>query len=258
MEPSRTPLITQLLIPLAIVVGFGLIAAAIYFSGFTNRNNAAPTPRADAGTEPNINEPAPTGSIRPVDATDYIRGNPNAPILIVEYSDYDCPFCKQFHTTMQRIIDEYGVDGRVAWVYRQFPLEQLHPNAPRLSEAALCVGDIGGNEAFWNFSDAIFDSRELNELTNVTRLNEFVTAAGVSIGEFESCMTSGRMKDTVTASLEDGFNAGVRGTPHSIVLVGNQQATINGAQPYAVVKSIVDNLIQQLDGQVTPPVTPES
>lgn len=229
-------------IPLAIVAGFALIAAAIFFSG----NQTTPTPAAaPTDTAPTV---AANTSIRPVDDTDYIRGNPNAPIMLVEYSDYDCPFCKQFHDTMKMIMEDYAVGGQVAWVYRQFPIAQLHPNAPRISEAAFCVGELGGDDAFWTFSDLVFDERELNEATNMTRLPEFAEAAGVDQAAFTECLNSGRQQDAVTDSYNDAIAAGAQGTPHTIVLVGDQQAVINGAQPYSVIKEIIDNLISQIEG----------
>lgn len=82
---------------------------------------------------------------------DYVRGDRNSRIYLIEYSDYDCPFCGRFHTTSQRLVNE----GKVAWVYRQFPLPQLHPDAETKSAAAICAGKVGGNEAFWEFSDAL-------------------------------------------------------------------------------------------------------
>jgi protein-disulfide isomerase len=242
MEPSQQQ--TSVAIPIAIVAGFGLIALAIFFSG---AGQATPSNVTNVDTA--INEPAPSNAkIKPVNETDYIRGNPNAPILVVEYSDYDCPFCKNFHETMNQVMNEYGVDGKVAWVYRQFPIAQLHPNAPRISAAALCVGELGGNEAFWNFSDRIFQERDINESTNISRLTEYAESTGVSKADYIACLESERHQETVTASLTDGANAGIQGTPNSFVIVGNQQATIEGAQPYAVVKQIIDNLIGQLEG----------
>jgi protein-disulfide isomerase len=244
MEPTPQQNSSSLAIPIAIVAGFGLIALAIYFSGI---GTAAPAPAPVATTE---TQPA-TGKIRPVDDTDYIKGNPNAPILIVEYSDYDCPFCKQFHDTMTRIMDEYGVGGKVAWVYRQFPLTQLHPNADRISQAALCVGELGGNDAFWKYSDRIFAERDLNEPTNITMLPEYAEEVGVTRESLLSCLESGRHAETVRQSLADGAQAGIQGTPQSYVIVGNQMAPINGAQPYAVVKQVVDNLLGQLESGET-------
>ncbi len=251
MDPYSSESKQSVAVPVAIVAGFAMIAIAIFFTG--NRvdvPSSTPPPVQDNATE------VIAGTPRPVDETDYIRGNPNAPILMIEYSDYDCPFCKQYHESMKQIMDEYGVTGRVAWVYRQFPLVQLHPNAPLISEAALCVGDIGGGEAFWRFSDLIFEERGIDEFTNVTLLPDYAEEVGVSRNEYQSCVDSNRMEAAVTASLEDGFNVGARGTPYTILIVGNQQAVINGAQPYDTIKGIIDNLIGQLDGTIGTTTTP--
>src|SRR5690606_9022418 len=169
MEPMNTPR-SSIAVPLAILFGFAMIAIAIFFTA--DRSNA---PKAVTNTDPaNQVDGSLSSTPRPVDGTDYIRGNPNAPILLIEYSDYDCPFCKQFHATLNQIMDEYGVTGKVAWVYRQFPLAQLHPNSPRISEAALCVGELGGNDAFWKFTDRIFEERSIDEPTNVTKIPEYL------------------------------------------------------------------------------------
>ena len=239
MDP-QTPQQTSMALPLAIVVGFAMIAIAIFFTS----GNQTPTAQAPTSTDNAVAASA----VRSVSDSDYILGNPNAPIVMIEYSDYDCPFCKQFHATMHQILDEYGVTGRLAWVYRQFPLVDLHPNAPQISEAALCVGDIGGNNAFWTFSDAVFDSRDETEFTNITKLPQFAEAAGVDRATFTECMNSDRMLDTLKADLSDGLAAGAQGTPYTVIKVGNQEAVINGAQSYNTVKGIVENLISQLDG----------
>lgn len=244
MEPSTQQ--TSPAIPIAIICGFAMIAIAIFF---TNKNNAAPVPvtATDAETAQSTKE-----SPRAVTEADYIRGNPNAPILMIEYSDYDCPFCKQYHATMKQIMDEYGVTGKVAWVYRQFPLADLHPNAPKLSEAALCVGELGGDDAFWKFSDTLYDSHDIDEATNITKLPEFAEQAGVNKNDFLACTGSKQTEEKVLQDIEDGFNAGARATPHTVLIVGNQQAVISGAQSYSVVKGIVKNLVDQLDGSFDP------
>lgn len=242
MEPTPSPR-SSIAIPVAIVFGFALIAIAIFFTS----GSSSPATENTTG-EPVRNSGILSSTPRPVTEDDYIRGNPNAPILMIEYSDYDCPFCKQFHGTMNQIMDEYGVTGKVAWVYRQFPLAQLHPNAPRLSEAALCVGDIGGNDAFWKFTDRIFAEREIDEATNVTLIPDYVEMAGVDVEAYRTCMDSTEMEEVVAASVQDALNIGAEGTPYTVVVVGDQQAVINGAMSYDVVKSIVDNLIGQLEG----------
>ncbi len=241
MDPYRDTPKSHPAVPIAIVVGFAMVALAVFFTG---GNDSVPIQ-----LPPNVaQEDALAGTVRPVDGTDYIKGNPNAPILMIEYSDYDCPFCKQYHDTLTQIMNEYGISGRVAWVYRQFPLEQLHPNSPKVSEAALCVGSLGGSAAFWKFTDAIFANRELEEPTNTIALPDLATESGVDRAAYQSCVSSGQMKEKVSTSVEEAFALGAKGTPYTVLIVGNEQAVINGAQSYDVVKSIVENLIQQLDG----------
>lgn len=96
---------------------------------------------------------------------DEIRGDQNATVTVIEYSDYDCPYCSRFHETMKQILDEYS--GQVRWVYRQFPLVQLHPNAPKLSEAAECVSTLEGEEAFWRFSDVYFQAKAAGKQVSI-------------------------------------------------------------------------------------------
>lgn len=236
----------SILVPVAIILGFGMVAAAIFFSGGSQPQYVVDT----AGNENQVQEQDSGNpeNINPVTAGDWIRGNPNAPIQIVEYSDYDCPFCKNFHETMNQIMAEYGTSGQVAWVYRHFPLAQLHPNAPRIALAAECVGSLGGNEAFWTFSDLVFDERGTNEPTNITRLEEFAVTSGVDAAAFNNCVDNEEYMADVQADFENAVAVGGRGTPHSIVIVGDQTGVINGAQPYGAVKQIVDNLIAQLGG----------
>jgi protein-disulfide isomerase len=233
-----------LIIPGAILIGFGLIAAAIFFSG-----NSSPLQAVNVPTEGNQEQAAVEREpIRPVDETDHIKGNPNAPIVILEYSDYDCPFCKSHHETMNQIMDEYGSTGQVAWVFRHFPIEQLHPNAAGIALASECVADLGGNDAFWKFSDLVFGEREMNELTNITKLGSYATQSGVDETKFNACVESGKFIPEVNADFADAANAGAQGTPYSLVLVGGQQGVINGAQPYEAVKQIIETLLTQIGG----------
>ncbi len=247
MEPTPSPK-SSMAVPIAIVVGFTMIAIAIFFTG-GKTEQAAPVAQQQASSDDSV---VTTGTVRPVSENDYIRGNPNAPIIMVEYSDYDCPFCKQYHDTMKQVIEEFGIDGQVAWVYRQFPLGQLHPNSPKISEAALCVGDLGGNEAFWKFTDMVFEQRDVNVPTNITKLGDYAVRAGINADTFKECTESERMKAAVEASAKDAFDIGARGTPYTILIAGNQQAVISGAQSYVTVRGIVSNLIGQLNGTIDP------
>ncbi len=244
--PARTPSgKSSLGVPVAIVIAAALIAGAIYL-----KDGAAPAGGVNVGGAiegaQQAGQVTPETVVAPVTEADHIRGNPNAPIMVIEFSDFDCPFCKNFHETMNRIMDEYGATGKVAWVYRQFPIAQLHPNAPKIAEAAECVADLGGDEAFWKFADLVFGEREINSPTDMTKLPQFAVQAGVDKGQYELCFNSGKFAGKVTESIDAAVKAGARGTPYSIVMVGDQQAPINGAQPYEVVKGAIDSILAQL------------
>lgn len=196
-------------------------------------------------------------AVRPLDATDHVRGNPNAPIVFIEYSDFDCPFCKLFHETMRKVMDKYGTSGKVAWVYRNLPIKQLHPNAPKLAEAAECVAELGGNDAFWKFADLVFGERETNAQTDMTKLPSFAQQAGVDKAKYEECFNSGKHAATVTKSIDEfiKISGGKVGTPHTFVLVGDQSAVIEGAQPYEFVEGLLENIIAQMNGAPAPSPT---
>ncbi len=226
-------------IPVAIVLAAALIAGAIVFSGM-QKNGA--TGKADAQKEQVTAEV----EIAPVTDKDHIKGNPNAPIMIVEYSDFDCPFCKNFHETMNKIMADYGADGKVAWVFRQFPLEQLHPNAPTTAAASECVASLGGNDAFWKFADLIYQDRTTNEPTNLTKLPEYAEKAGVNKAKYNECVSAGTFTQKIADDVAAAVKTGARGTPYSILIVGDQQGVINGAQPYATVKQMVETMMKQI------------
>ena len=98
----------------------------------------------------------PVGEVGPLTADDHIRGDANAPVKIVEFSDLECPYCKSFHPTMQQVVDQY--QGQVVWAYRHLPLENIHPSARPLAEGSECAARLGGNDAFWQYVDYIFSN----------------------------------------------------------------------------------------------------
>jgi protein-disulfide isomerase len=180
-----------------------------------------------------------------VTAKDHIIGNPNAPVKIIEYTDLECPFCKAFHVTMKQIMDEYGASGKVAWVLRNFPLQQLHPNAPKLAEAAECVASVGGNDAYWKFLDAVFKESPINTFFDFEQLDKTVKSVGVDVTKFESCFKAGTFKDKITAEFNDAIASGGQGTPHNVIISAKGIKTpIPGAQPYATVKSVIESALK--------------
>lgn len=225
-------------LPIAIVLAAALVAGAIVFNGMQKSGGSQVANVGDTKEQQ-----TPEIKVAPVTDKDHIRGNPNAPVMIIEYSDFDCPFCKNFHETMNKIMAEYGTEGKVAWVYRQFPLEQLHPNAPKVAEASECVASIGGNDAFWKFTDLVFGERGVNEPTNIDKLPDMAERAGADKAQFKECLSSGKFESKVQDSITEGMAAGARGTPYSLLIVGDQQGVINGAQPYMNVKRMIDTVL---------------
>jgi len=110
----------------------------------------------------NPRPPNPPGTTEPTSipsvdtANEHIRGNPKADIAIIEYSDFQCPFCTRVHPTYQKIIAEYG--DKVMWVFRHFPLDSIHPDAIPLAEGSECIAELAGKDAFWTYTDALFES----------------------------------------------------------------------------------------------------
>ena len=243
--PSQTRVAPQakssLGIPIAIVLAAALIAGAIVFTGA--QKSGSPL---QVGTGTQKEQITAETEIAPVTDKDHIRGNPNAPIVIVEYSDFECPFCKNFHETMNKIMADYGKDGKVAWVYRQFPIVQLHPNAPKIAAASECVANLGKNDAFWKFADFVFGERAINAPTDMTRLPEYAEKSGVDKAKFTACVDAGTYTSQITSDINLAAKAGAKGTPYSILMVGNQQGIINGAQPYETVKQMIETMLSQV------------
>lgn len=212
--------------------------------------------KKSAGDEPQ--QSAALANVRVPDDTDHILGSPNAPIIVIEYSDFECPFCKQYHETLRRIMDEYGKDGKVAWVFRQLPLAQLHSKAPTEALASECVADLGGNTAFWKFVDELFSTTPSNNNLDLTLLPNIASNAGVDRAAFEACMKSGALMTQVEADFKEAVAAGAQGTPFTVIITQGQQARIDGAQMYPAMKAVMDTLLRQIGatGLVPPTAYP--
>lgn len=232
----------NLAIPVAIVIAGVLVAGAVIFSN----NNSSPTPTAV--DEQQVAQQGSTDNVRPVTNEDHIKGNPNADVVIVEYSDFECPFCKRFHDTMNQVMDEYGASGQVAWVYRQFPLDQLHPVKARAEAiASECVNEIGGNDAFWQFADRFFELTPSNNQTDIeTVIPQIVREIGTDEQKFNTCMNSGKYDQHIEEDIANAVETGGRGTPWSVVIAPNGKTfPLNGAQPYGSVKQLIEIALQE-------------
>lgn len=230
-------------VPIAIVIAGALVAAAIYFGGGAPAGTG--TYSFNQGVQQGAEQQVAAKPVPKVTAEDHIIGNPNAEIIIVEYTDLECPFCKRFHETMKQVMDKYGSSGKVAWVLRNFPLQQLHPNAPRLALAAECVADIGGNTAYWKFLDEVFTVAPLNTQFDLTKLDATVSKVGVNASAFESCFTSEKFKSKIEKELNDAVASGGQGTPFNIVVMKDgKNVEIPGAQTFEYVDALIQSSLK--------------
>lgn len=246
-QQTTRNLVIPLNMPIAIIVAGALIAAAIFFGGgvgdpSTGNNQLA----GNTGTG---NQPAaapepqqPTiGDYMPVDENeDHIRGASDASITLIEYSDLECPFCKQFHPTVAQALDEFPNDVRL--VYRHFPLEAIHPNARIAAIGSECAAEQG---RFWEFVDYVFESTDQKTDISEANLPETARQAGVTnIAAFESCLSSGKYEDKIDAHTADAQAAGGRGTPYTLVVSeSGEESAINGAQGFTAVKAAIEELL---------------
>ncbi|MBU2545136.1 DsbA family protein [Patescibacteria group bacterium] len=164
---------------------------------------------------------------------DHIRGNPNASITIVEFSDFECPFCARFHPTVEEILNNYPDDVR--WVYKHFPLDSIHREARPSAEASECAGEQG---KFWEFADGLFE--------NQTRLGkdlygELAQEIGLNMDQFGECISSRKYKDKVESDLQEGIKLGVTGTPGNFI----NGEPVFGAVPYAQLEEVIKKILNK-------------
>ena len=178
---------------------------------------------------------------------DHIRGNPSAEVSLIEYTDFECPFCKRFHDTPKALLDRYG--SRVNWVIRNYPLSFHDPAAHKESLAAECVAQIAGNDVYWKYADALFANTRSNGsgLPDEHSVEKLAEAAGLKPSALATCMNDGAgvAPKRVERDLADGTSAGVSGTPTTIIRnnrTGGSQALV-GAQPADAFVGAIDRML---------------
>lgn len=222
---------------LAIGLAVVLVGTAAWFR-FAPRHGEVAAVGTHAGSEDDK-----LAKVRPVQPGDHVRGNPKAPLVFVVYSDFQCPFCKDFHSTMSHLMDIYGHDGKVAWVFRHMPVAQMHPQAPMYALASECVAAEGGASAFWTFADALFAAMAPDAPVSAPDLVSLAERAGASREAFTACMRSNTYLDHIQADFDEAVAAGGEGTPLTIILSPNQRLTFEGAQTFAALAAAVQSVL---------------
>ncbi len=224
----------QLLVPIAIIVAGVIIAVAVYF---INRKAVTVPPGQVNNTAVRAYDPS----------QDHIFGNPSAPIKIIEYSDMECPHCKTYAVTLKALVEEYGPTGEIAWVYRHFPIVELHAKAPKESEAAECAADVGGGDAaFFKFIDRVYEVTPSNNGLDLAALPDIAAAVGIDKEKFKACLDSNKYKDKVASQVKEALDLGIRGTPHSFISVAGNFLPVEGAQSVSAMRSALNAIIAEL------------
>jgi len=222
----------KMLFVFGLVTGIALTLAINNFSGI-----AIAAPSNNDGNDKVVTQPtntgtgatAPSGQLAAATNEDHVRGDlKKADVVIIEYSDFECPFCGRHHPTMLQVMEEYG--DKVAWVYRHFPLS-FHPQAEPAALASECAAE---QDKFWEYADDL--------VLNQTTLSDsyYKTLAGdlgLNQKKFDECLDSKKYQAVVDSQTASGAAAGVNGTPATFI---NGQM-VSGAVPFASLKTIIDS-----------------
>ncbi len=201
---AEQPQNNYFLISLAIVIAGIIISSVIYW-----QNNLT-TQKCDVEEKNYLADfPLP-------DENDHIKGNLSAEVIVIEYSDTECPYCKVAHEAFKEITTYYSADN-LAWVYRHSPFEEIHTRARKESEAAECAAEQG-KEKFWPFIDEIFTRTNSNDTLAVEELSKIATDQNLNMTQWNSCMNNHNYLAKVDAQAKGGLSIGVTGTPYFFII----------------------------------------
>ncbi len=233
------------LIPGAIVIAGALIAGTIYMTQTKSSGSSDKASVSDIAAE----AMKPKIDVIPVSSADHIKGDANAKVKLIVYTDPECPFCKGYYKNINDLYNNYPNKDDLAIVYRHFPLEQLHPKALKESEALECATELGGEDSFWKFADILYAETPSNNQLDPAKLNEFAKRINIDSAKFATCLSSGKYTAKIAEAVTAGHNAGGQGTPYSVIQVNGEFVPLTdksgqsmGMLPTDALKSIVDQL----------------
>ncbi|MDP3244740.1 MAG: thioredoxin domain-containing protein [bacterium] len=226
-----------------ISVSFNVLFSSALYNARAYENNLSDAGRIVQNVQPLPNPSALPGALNapspdaPVIQTfevgknDHVRGDFNAPITLVEFSDFECPFCERHYPTLKKILSDY--DGKVRLVYKHFPLS-FHPNSQKAAEASECADE---QDKFWQYHDRLFENQAAGY--SVDKFKQWADELGLSTKKFNDCLDTDKYVGKVAADEQEGQTKGVQGTPATFI---NGQL-ISGALPYESFKQIIDGLL---------------
>jgi protein-disulfide isomerase len=221
---------------MSIIIGSIIIAGAILYSGKMNTGNNS-----------EFIDPDTIFSGRELKEEELLSGNLKNKVIVLEYSDLECPFCKKFQIeTMQNISKKY--EGKVGFAFRHFPLT-FHKKAPKEAEATLCARELGGQNAYRGYISKIFTETQGNDSLDPASLTKFANELNLDINKWSACMASSTYATQVQLDTNDGLEVGVQGTPNAYVLIKEDNeyrilTVINGARDEKYVSRVIDQALK--------------
>ncbi len=233
-----------ILIPGAIILAGVIIALSIFF---TNKGNSNITPDTDTGSDvpaaaPQEEFPA---AKTVIGDSPYLGDIKKAKVALVEYTDFQCPYCQRHATeTKPSILEEYVDTGEIIYVVRNFPLDFHGEIAIQSANAALCVNELAGANKYFEFYNQGFVKTSVEELAAVAQ------GLGVNMDKYNTCMSENRYKAQIDKDLADGQSAGVQGTPGFVIGVLDKDGNVDGkliagAYPFESFKAIIDEMLEK-------------
>ena len=211
----------KLNIPAAIVLAGVIIAAAIFLKG------VQPAEKVTAnGGELDL--------VAQVSEQDFVRGDKNAPVTLIEYADFSCHFCAQFQLTLKQLVDESK--GQIKWVYRHLPIFNIEA-----AVASSCVGRLGGEETFWKYSDTLFANQDALKTAYYL---ETAKTLGIDEAKYGECIKDAALEKAIRQEFtQNKILLGFNGTPHTVLIDKNgKKFSFTGALPYDELQSVIEGL----------------
>lgn len=212
---------------MAIVIAGVVIAGTILY---TNAHPAAPAAATGQNLPASVNVSAPS-------AQDHIIGSPSAPVVLIEYSDFECPYCSMVYPTLKAIVNASG--GKIAWVMRNFPLKSIHPEANPAANAAECIAAQLGDKGWWEFADAVFANQSK---MNAAYYGQLAAQFGANMQQYNSCVSKSTYQSKIDAQETEAENNGGQGTPYTVVWGSGKQVPVSGAQPQSNFELVIQSL----------------
>lgn len=247
-------ILAALIVSGSVLFAMSNIATQLNKTGIINGTGGVAA-QAQAPTAPNPTPtqaapaPQPAGTVKMADAmkdAQATKGDPNAKIVVIEFSDFQCPFCRRyFEDANPQVQSQYVDTKKVLFVYKDFPLTSIHPGAQPYAEAARCAGE---QSKFWEYHDKIFTEQAKQgqgtvQFVGNDALKQWATDIGLDAAKFNSCFDAGKYRSVVQSNENDGIQVGVSGTPS--FYIGKKDGTgtlLVGAQPFSAFKAAIDAL----------------